>query len=665
MQYSDELINAFQNECTDLVASLEENILRLEKEPDNNDLINELFRLVHSLKSETALMGFNNFSMLAHKYEDLFQQVRDGKLSIESNFIDLSFKITDKFKEMMEKITSFGKDDADIIEVRRLLSNFDKDSKTEKKNVQTEKIKLTQEEIKNFQDKGFKNIFNISITLFDNVALKFARAFMIRADLANIGIVAKSNVNFTDEGNDQQFAEFSIIFLTNKTEKEIYNAIDHSEVEKIYIKKIEAKGEKTGQIIKQKETTADSIRVNVDKIEDLINSVGELIVSHNRMDKFYQTLYNKKFSFNKNDRAAFLDIIFQFKKIIDSLQDNAMNFRMVPVKTLFDKFPRLIRTISKELKKEVNLSISGETTEIDKNVIEEIREPLTHIIRNSIDHGLESKDKRLGKGKPGKGTIKISAYQSGNNINIEIADDGKGLDINKIKKTALKKSLVTEKKLNTLKESQIFSFIFLPGFSTSSNITELSGRGVGLDVVKTNIQKIRGKIAIKTVKDKGMSFIISIPLTVAIINALIIRSSRFYFAIPLYFIKETLRIYENDIKIEDRFEVVKIRKKILYLIRLKEIFPYKDMDTPEKEDNIIFLNTKRKQKKRFFVVVIHYKNKDIGFIVDELITEQDIVIKSLSEYLQKIKGVIGSAILGDGNVAYILDPIKLIDHHLK
>ena len=186
-----------------------------------------------------------------------------------------------------------------------------------------------------------------------------------------------------------------------------------------------------------------------------------------------------------------------------------------------------------------------------------------------------------------------------------------------------------------------------------------------MDVVKTNIQKIRGKIAIKTVKDKGMSFIISIPLTVAIINALIIRSSRFYFAIPLYFIKETLRIYENDIKIEDRFEVVKIRKKILYLIRLKEIFPYKDMDTPEKEDNIIFLNTKRKQKKRFFVVVIHYKNKDIGFIVDELITEQDIVIKSLSEYLQKIKGVIGSAILGDGNVAYILDPIKLIDHHLK
>ncbi|MBU1078755.1 MAG: chemotaxis protein CheA, partial [Spirochaetes bacterium] len=416
----------------------------------------------------------------------------------------------------------------------------------------------------------------------------------------------------------------------------------------------------------EKDVITNSVRVNIKKIEDLMDSVGELLVNYNSMEKFHENLINKKFSFNKSDKSKFFDIIAQFKRLIDMLQDNVMKFRMVPIKTLFDKLPRLIRTISKEMNKKASLSISGEYTEVDRPVIEEIREPITHIIRNSIDHGLESREERKQKGKPETGTVKIFSYQSGNNIIIEISDDGRGIDTQKIRETLRKKNLVPESKLKKLKDNQILSFIFQPGFSTSEKVTEISGRGVGMDVVKTNLEKIQGKILIKTKKDKGTSIIISIPLTVAITKALIVQSSNMYFAIPLYSIKETLRVYSDEIEEVDQYKVINLRKSLLSILRLSDMFELKDkVITGDKEDDDISTGRKKKKKNRFFVVIVNYGNRPLGLIVDKLVTEQDIVIKPLSEYVEKIYGVSGVTILGDGNVAYILDPINLIDYYLS
>lgn len=667
MEYSDKIINAFQDECTDLITSLEEVILLLEKEPDNKEHINEIFRLTHSIKSETGLMGFNNFSTLAHKLEDIFQEVREDKIKTDDRLIELSLGVIDKFKKLLNSVITASHDNYDTSDILNSLAQYSKEPKIVKEKKSSDKITLSKEEIKNYKTKGYKNIYLISIKLFENIALKYARAFLIYNNLSSVGDVIKSTVNFQKAGNDEQFAQFTVIVLTNKIEKEIYDLIDVSEVEKISIKKIKDEEMKEKEPpLKAEEIIANSIRVDVNKIEDVMNSVGELLVNHNSMEKFYETLAGKKFLFSKYDKSKFSDIISQFKRVIDMLQDNVMKFRMVPIKTLFNKIPRLIRTISRELNKKVNLTISGEYTEVDKTVIEEIREPLTHIIRNAIDHGLEPKETRIKKGKPATGTIKISSYQTGNDIIIEIADDGGGINPESIRGTILEKSILSPEKLSKLNDSQILRFIFHPGFSTSHKITKLSGRGVGLDVVKSNIEKIHGKILIKTKKNKGTSFIISIPLSISITKALIIKSSNLFFAIPLYSIRETLRIYKNEIRIVDQYQVITLRKKLLSLLYLSNIFQLKESTPIIDEDNDdILLNSKRRKKDRLFVVIVNYGNRNIGLIVDKLITEQDIVIKPLSEYVEKVKGVSGVAILGDGNVAYILDPVNLIDDYLS
>ncbi len=667
MKYSDKIINAFQDECTDLITSLEEVILLLEKEPDNKEHINEIFRLTHSIKSETGLMGFNNFSTLAHRLEDIFQDVREDKIKTDDRLIELSLGVIDKFKKLLNSVITASHDNYDTSDILNSLAVYIKEPKIVKEKKSYDKITLSKEEIKNYKTKGYKNIYLISIKLFENIALKYARAFLIYNNLLSVGDVIKSTVDFQEAGNDEHFAQFTVIVLTNKIEKEIYDLIDVSEVEKISIKKIKDEEMKEKEPPpKTEKIIANSIRVDVNKIEDVMNSVGELLVNHNSMEKFYETLSGKKFLFSKYDKSKFLDIISQFKRVIDMLQDNVMKFRMVPIKTLFNKFPHLIRTISGELNKKVNLTISGEYTEVDKTVIEEIREPLTHIIRNAIDHGLESKETRIKKGKPAIGTIKISSYQTGNNIIIEIADDGGGISPENIRGTILEESILSPEKLSKLNDSQILRFIFHPGFSTSHKITKLSGRGVGLDVVKSNIEKIHGKILIKTKKNKGTSFIISIPLSISITKALIIKSSNLFFAIPLYSIRETLRIYKNEIRIVDQYQVITLRKKLLSLLHLNTIFQLKE-STPIIDENNedILLDNKRRKKDRLFVVIVNYGNRNIGLIVDKLITEQDIVIKPLSEYVEKVKGVSGVAILGDGNVAYILEPINLIDDYLS
>lgn len=674
MEYSEKIINAFRNECTDLMNSLEEYILLLEKEPDNSEHINEIFRIVHSLKSETALMGFTNFSTLAHRFEDLFQKLRSNELVVNDIIIETTFKVYDEFKTLFNSIINNKTDAKDISEVLDLIKSTLQEPaqiQTDQDTDEKSELSLTNQEILQFTKQNYQNIFYIKIAIFENVALKYARAFLIYNNLSGVGEIAKTSVNFLQEEKDSKYTNFVIILLTNSNEKEIYDLVDVSEVERVSIKKVTtkhaaAKEEKKEQV---EDISANSIRVDIDKIENLMTSVGELIVNYNRAEKFYEFMNNQNFIFNKINKSNLSDIISQFKRIIDGLQDDVMKIRMIPIKTLFGKFPRLIRNLSREMKKKVNLSITGEYTEIDKTVIEELREPLTHIIRNCIDHGIEKPEERKQKRKNTSGTLKISSFQSGNNIVIKITDDGQGIDLDKIKRKALEKRLMTGEQINSLSDRQILEFIFMPGFSTKSEVSEVSGRGVGMDIVRNNIRKLQGKINLVTKKDIGTSIIISIPITIAIVNSLIIKCSDVFFAIPLYFIQETLRIYEDEIQIVDRYEVIQLRKKLLSILQLNQIL---DLNKFEKkaiqileEDIIAAFRKKKHTKKKHFIVVINLGNKQIGLIVDQLISEQDIVIKPLSRFIDEIDGISGVTILGDGNIAYILDPIKLVSFFLS
>ncbi|MDD5065601.1 MAG: chemotaxis protein CheA [bacterium] len=631
--------------------------------------MNEIFRTVHSLKSESSLIGFNNFSTLSHTFEDLFQRIRSRELQVNEDIIDISYKVMDEYRSMFGQIRKKNTDSADINLTLGMIRTYLKKPVipvVPEGRFEPEEIKLSDKEIARLSQRSFSSIFIIKIKLFDNVALKFARAYLIYSNLLTLGEVARSTVGFEKEESNERYGIFSLILLTNHKEKEIYDLIDVSEVERVSIQKVSLIEDKVKEMPEGgEEEITESIRVPVSRIESLMNLVGEITVNNNRMEKFYALLNDKEFVFLKNDKSTLLDIMAQFKRIISSLQDDVMKVRMVPIKTLFHKFPRLIKTLSHDLKKKVNLTITGEDTEVDKTVIEEIREPLTHIIKNAIGHGIESPEERVRKGKSAEGTIRISSYQSGNSIVVEIADDGQGMDAEKMREKIIRNRLVNKDKIGQLTERQILSFIFLPGFSTSDKVTRLSGRGVGMDVVKNNIQKINGTINIKTEKDKGTTMVIAIPITVAIINSLILFSGGVFFAIPLYFVQETLRIYEDEVQRVDEYDVIYLRKKLLSLLRLNEMFSLTPAVVEDSYASKLVFVKHKKGKNRLFVAVVNYGNKKIGLVVDKFISEQDIVIKPLSRHIQASQGLIGATILGDGNIAYILDPAKLISHFLK
>ena len=650
MEYSDKIIKTFYDECGELVDNLEKQLLLLEKTPENQELINEIFRLVHSIKSEAGLMGFNNFASLAHKLEDVFQFLRDNKLKLNKSLLDLCLKVIDRFRRILNVLNDTGKDEIknnDLI--KKLEKITSKKSKKKELSIKEEKLKIKTENIKLAKKEGYKNLFQVNIKLFDNIALKYARAFLIYNNISSVGKILKTSVDFINQQKDDLYVNFTLLVATNKSENEIYKLADVSEVERVSVKPV-YKFKKETKSASDELLKSQSIRVDVEKVDHLMSSVGELIVNYNRFEKIVPYISSNQIS--KEIVTEFEDIAIQFKRIINSLQDDVMKIRMVPLKTLFDKIPRFIRELSQQLNKEIVLTISGDT-EVDKTVIDELREPLIHIIRNAIGHGIETPEERKKKGKNKKGKITINSYQSGNNIIIEIKDDGKGIDIENIKKRAIKMKLISEEEISMMNESEVLNFIFAPGFSTSKKITDVSGRGVGMDVVKKNIERLQGQIKIYSQKDVGTSVIIAIPLTLAVVEALIINTAGINFAIPLYFIEEALRIYKDEIIFVDEYEVINLRESLLPLLNLKEILGL---------DN--FCEISQKKKEKYFVVVVSYNEKKVGIVVDKFISQQDIVIKPISEFINKIEGISGITILGDGSVAYILDPSKLIEHYI-
>lgn len=657
-------IDIFVEEGKEHLQIMNDTLLELEKDTTNISLINEIFRVAHTIKGMSGTMGFTNVANLTHEMENVLQGIRSEEISINENIIDLIFECFDALDHSVSVIAKTGNEDEDdheelilklesVLENNEIVSN-NKEDANKPTEVTSDYVLNIIEEAKK---KGFES-FKIDITLDSKCMLKSARAFIIFNTLESIGEIIHSNPSVEDIEDEKFDLGFQVILVSEVSREKIEQDLNSiSEINNIEITKIEGnfknidKGIKeknnkkkkieksTGNNVKSDTSTRErkigkTVRVDIDRLDNLMNLVSELIIIKTRMDDLSETSNTE----NMGETIEYLE------RITTSLHDAVMKVRMVPIERVFNRFPRMVRDLSKELNKEINLEMSGEETEVDRTVIDEIGDPLIHIIRNSIDHGIEMPEERLNQGKSETGTVILKSYTDGNNVIIEVIDDGKGMDYNKIKEKSIEKELISSEEGELLSQEEIVDLLFVPGFSTSEEVSDVSGRGVGLDVVKRKIESINGSIEIETEINKGTKFIIRIPLTLAIIQALLIKLEDEIYAIPLSSITEITSIKNDSIRDIQGQEIILYRGKTIPIIRLNKIMQ---------------LNTE-KVVDEHVVVVVKKGEKEAGLLVDSLIGQQEIVIKPLGKFLANTKYLSGATILGNGNISLIVDVNSLI-----
>ena len=700
-------ISIFLSEAEDQLEKMEQDLLELEKDRDNKEVLNEIFRLFHTLKGSSAAMGFTLMSEVAHKGENVLDKIRKGEMEVTSEIIDLMFECLDALNAMKDMVAN-GEDP--VMDVEELLEKLENVSggtpppKTEEKqetvkNKEEEKVseegseakigielneydKLVLEEA---EQKGL-NIYYIEVYLSPETLMKAVRAFMVFNKLKEMGEVVKSVPDASDLEAEKFERDFKLIFISKEKQDTVNKAISNiSEIEKVVVQKISLKDlkkeekeekkekkvteEKVAKTASQASAKKDSskekaqakpqkkqehtIRVSIEKLDVLLNLVGELVIDRSKLAQIGEILEAKYRETEISDELR--DTVSHIERIANDLQENIMKARMLPIGQLFSRFPRMMRDLSRKMNKKINFIMTGEDTELDRTVIEEMGDLLIHLLRNAVDHGIEPEEERIAKGKDPVGTIKLSARHEESHIIIEIEDDGRGIDPEVIKEAAIKKGFATPEELARLSDEEIINFIFLPGFSSAKKVSDVSGRGVGLDAVKEGIEKLKGQIEVESVPGKGSKFILKLPLTLAIIKALLVEAINITFAIPLISVEEIIRIRKDEIpsrvKLVKGHRVIKLRGMVLPLVSMGEIFGIEEEE---------------KEVERMLIVVVKSDQRKLGIIVDELIGGQDVVIKSLGAYLGKgrlfgkIPGLAGSTILGSGKVALILDIATLV-----
>lgn len=659
---NNQYIDIFIEETQEHIENLNSNLLLLENNPEERNIIDEIFRSAHTLKGMAATMGFDNMNKLAHKMEDILQAVRNNKIKISSGIMDVLFKCIDTLGEMLDLISSNGNDNnINIQNLMALLSNFldtnpvieevamSKSEVSKNTSLNFDTINIYEENVIKQAIKDDYKVYKITVYIDKNCIMKSARAFIVFNNLDEIGDIIKS-IPAVEDIEDEKFDDRFIVHLVTKlgTNDIKDKLLSIAEINKVEIESINSEikmGEiSTNQSVEninnsdlsfktKSGKTSKSVRVDIDRLDNLMNLVSELIIIKTRLEGLE--------SDNKNSDIT--STIEYLERITTNLHDAVMKVRMVPVERVFNRFPRMVRDLSHELGKKITLNMYGEETEVDRTIIDEIGDPLVHIIRNSIDHGIEMPDIRLQKGKPEIGIINLKAYHEGNNVIIEVSDDGSGIDVNKVKEKAIEKGLLTIEQSKDLKKDKILDILFRPGFSTADKVTDISGRGVGLDVVKNKIESLNGSIEVSTETEKGTKFVIKLPLTLAIIQALLVRIGDEKFALPLNSISEIVHKNNNEIHNVQGKEVILYRGKVIPIIRLNEILETKKLDL---SSNLI-------------CVIIKKGENLAACIVDELIGQQEIVIKPLGKYLSGVKIIAGATILGDGQVALIVDSNNL------
>lgn len=659
-------INLFVEEGKEHLQNMNEALLELEKDKDNISLINELFRVAHTLKGMSGTMGYSNMANITHEMENVLDGIRNNEIILDENVIDVIFECFDVLDYSVNEIAKNGKESSDehknLIEKLRTFIKDDSNNGKEDGIIKINDLNLNEYVLNIVQEASKKglNIFNIDIKLSPKCMLKSARAFIIFNTLESIGDIIYSNPSVEDIEDEKFDLGFSIIYISQSDEKKLEEELNNiSEIDEIKISivndiegtkfeqdlAVEGKNlrEDIDKLVKNSDKTAIShrenrigktVRVDIDRLDNLMNLVSELIIIKTRMDDLSDI----------SNKENMIEAIEYLERITTSLHDAVMKVRMVPIERVFNRFPRMVRDLSKELNKEINLQMYGEDTEVDRTVIDEIGDPLIHIIRNSIDHGIETPEDRKKQNKIEEGTVILKAYPDGNNVVIEVVDDGRGIDIEEIKKKAIEKEIITSQEAEILSEDELKTLLFQPGFSTSEIISDVSGRGVGLDVVKSKIESINGSIEIESEMNIGTKFIIRIPLTLAIIQALLINLKDEIYAIPLSSITEITSITKESIRNIQGQDIILYRGKTIPMIKLHRLMELEFIDTEEE----------------YIVVVVRKGEKQAALLVDNLIGQQEIVIKPLGKYLASIKYLSGATILGNGNVSLILDINSII-----
>lgn len=668
-------IDLFVEESREHLQELNTSLLTLEKDPDNNSVLNEIFRVAHTIKGMAGTMGFNLMATLTHHMEDVLEGLRKGQLKVTTELVDVLFQCLDALEVYVENVVQTSREgDKEYKGIIEFLVKISTTNKSAQSSGKFKKI-ATQKKNEAGVDYGLKyniydkniietafqeslNVYEIYIELDKRCLLKAARAFIIFQVLEKHSEIMKSSPTVEDIEDEKFDFYFTVMIITKESEeffiKEL-NAV--SEVRDVQVKPITQKiinnmalstdddcEQKKKNDLKQrddkeqkasasdkKRLSSKTVRVDIDRLDVLMNLVSELIIIKTRLDDISTENRNKDYD----------QTVESLERVTTSMHDAVMKVRMVPVESVFNRFPRMVRDISKELDKKIVLNMSGEDTELDRSVIDEIGDPLIHIIRNSGDHGIETPEERILKGKDSVGNIWLRAFHDGNNVVIEVEDDGKGINIEEVRKKILANGLESEESINGLSDEEIIQYLFQPSFSTSDEVTDISGRGVGLDVVKTKIETLGGNVELVSNYEKGSKTIVRIPLTLAIIQALLVMVGDEKYAIPLGSINEIYNINPKDIQFVRNQEVTLLRDMVIPIIRLHNVL---DIEAEENLDN-----------KPLTCVVVKKGDKFSGLIVDSLIGQQEIVIKSLGKLLSSIRFIAGATILGDGNVALILD----------
>ncbi len=658
-----EILEDFLVEAFEMIEQLDNDLIELENAPDDLDLLNRIFRVAHTIKGSSSFLNFDVLTRLTHNMEDVLNKARKGELAITPEVMDIVLESTDNMKELLEHIKQTGSDEggidvtSTIKKLETVLNGGANTSQTAEKSVVEEQQVRSEEAQKDVSEMSEDEIeAEIERLLAQRQEEDRRRREAKKAAEETTGQSEKTDVSEMSE--DEIEAEIERLLAQRQEEdrrrREAKKAAEEAkktaqsgaqEAQKTTeSKKAPEKQTQSPAPKERKSSIEQTIRVDVKRLDDLMNLIGELVLSKNRLLKIYDDVEERY------EGEQFLEelnqVVSSVSLVTTDLQIAVMKTRMLPIGKVFNKFPRMVRDLSRELHKEIDLIISGEETELDKSIVEEIGDPLVHIIRNSCDHGIELPQERVAKGKPPKGTVQLKAYNEGNHIIIEIIDDGKGLDTDMLKMKAVEKGIISEKDADQMSDKEAFMLIFKPGFSTASQVTNVSGRGVGMDVVRSNIEKLNGIIEIDSEIDKGTTLKLKIPLTLAIIQSLLVSVQEEYYAIPLASVLETVRITPDEIQSVEGRSVLRLRNEVLSLVHLADLFDV------ERVFNM---------GEHAYVVIIGIAETKIGLIVDSLVGQEEVVIKSLGEYLKGIEGIAGATIRGDGRVTLIVDVGALMD----
>lgn len=695
-------LEVFIDESDEHLQTLSDCIMVLEKEPENMDTINEIFRAAHSLKGMAGTMGFKRMQRLTHDMENVFQEVRSDRLKVNSAMIDLLFKCLDAIEGYLNNVKASsdeGTEDNELIikELNDFIAGGEGDgAKTEPK--KEEKTPTAQAEpegdgkkkyfefdlddsekakIKEAEENG-QHIYGMTVYIQKECLLKAARAFLVFKAVEEFGQILVYNPS-SQEIEDEHFdCDFSFYLASEESFDKILEAAKAvSEIEEVVgeevkyetlaerQEKAEAAAAETAETAEKeqaqekpaetaqspapaakpstaannkkqtvaKPVTNRTVRVDIEKLDALMNQVSELIIAKNSLVSLSDA------DSGDFQNQTFHEQIEYLERITTGLHESVMKVRMVPIESVVAKFPRMIRDLSRKLNKNMELYMSGEETELDRTVVDQIGDPLQHLLRNSADHGLEDNETRRSLGKPEVGSIFLKAFQEGNNVIIEVGDDGAGIDVEAVKAKAIERGVITEEQAESMSQKEIINLLFLPSFSMAKKITDISGRGVGLDVVKSNIEALGGDVEVKTALGEGTTFTVRLPLTLAIIQALMVEVRDEKYAIALGSILTIEDIPVKDIKYVEAQEVIHLRGMVIPIIHLDKLL---DCEPKEEPENLT-------------VVIVKKGDKCAGLVVDNLIGQQEIVIKSLGKYINNNKIISGATILGDGEVALILD----------